>query len=272
MVKKYDIGFIKAVASGNDFVMLDDLDGRLGARKLDYPALAREICPRRTSVGADGLIVLEPSKKADIRMRIINPDGSEAAMCGNGARASALYAARKLKKDRLTIETGAGLLDAGIKGDTVKLRMSDPREMKLNLDIKIGDTVLKGHYVNTGVPHVVVIVEDIEKFLVNEVGRRIRHHVLFTPAGTNADFVGDIKDNGASIRTYERGVEDETLACGTGSTASAVILGMLRRVSSPVKMKTRGGEVLTIYFKIDKDKVTDVYLEGACSIVFEGKI
>jgi diaminopimelate epimerase len=273
MTKRYDLNFTKAVASGNDFVIIDNRSGELDARELDYSEVARYASRRRVSVGADGLLVIESSGKADIRMRIINPDGSEVDMCGNGARCAALYASMNGWGEDIKIETRAGIIGAQVKGKSVKLRMSDPKNIKLAINLGVGATVMPVHSINTGVPHAVHIVEDIEKFDVFGYGRKVREHPMFAPEGTNADFTGDIGPEGASVRTYERGVEDETPACGTGTVATAVVLGLLGHVSSPVKMKTHSGETLTVYYNIlPGHLVRDVYLEGEASIVFEGKI
>lgn len=269
---KYDIHFTKAQASGNDFIVIDNKDGSFDKRELDYSDLARDLCRRSFSVGADGILVLESSSKADLRMRIINPDGSEVDMCGNGARCSAFYASQKGWGDSLKMETGAGIIQASVKGKEVKLRMSDPKDIKLNMNLGVGRNMVMVHSLNSGVPHAVHIVEDLDSYPVVEIGRGIRVHSSFAPEGTNANFVGNIVDNNASIRTYERGVEDETFACGTGTVASAVVLGLLGKVKSPVKMKTRGGEVLTVHFSISGNKVTDVYLQGEAHITFEGKV
>ena len=269
---KYKIVFTKAVASGNDFVIIDNKGGELDARDFDYSEMARDLCRRKMSIGADGLLVLEDSGEADYRMRIINPDGSEVDMCGNGARSSAIYASKLGWGNDLKVETGAGILEAQVSGDNVKLKMSDPKDIKLEIKLGIGTNMVIAHYINTGVPHVVHLVEDLEGYNVKDTGRKIREHTLFSPAGTNADFVGEVKGSSAALRTYERGVEDETLACGTGTVASAVILGLLGYVSSPAEMRTRSGDVLKVYFNISGDRVSDVYLEGAASIVCEGKI
>ncbi|MGB2601224.1 MAG: diaminopimelate epimerase [Candidatus Omnitrophota bacterium] len=269
---KYNLVFTKAVASGNDFVIIDNKNGELDARDLDYSEMAREICIRKLSIGADGLLILEDSDVADFKMRIINPDGSEVDMCGNGLRCSALYASICGWGNELSVETGAGILTANVDGDNVRLRMSDPKDTKLEIKLGIGNSMMIAHHINTGVPHVVHLVEDLENYEVMDVGRKIREHTLFAPEGTNANFVGEVEKNSASLRTYERGVEDETLACGTGTVASAVVLGLLGCVSSPVKMRTKSGDVLTVYFDISGDKVTNVYLEGAANIVCEGKI
>jgi len=269
---RYNICFTKAVASGNDFIIIDDRSGELGARSLDYPEIARDLCRRRLSIGADGLLVLEDSDKAAFRMRVINPDGSEVDMCANGIRCSAYYAANTGWGEDLTIETGAGILNATVSGNAVKVKMSDPRDIRLKINLGIGPSMVTAHYINTGVPHVVHFVNDLEGYEVKRIGRKIREHTLFAPEGTNADFITDTGANSASVRTYERGVEDETLACGTGVVASAVIMGLLGYASSPVKIRTRSGDMLTVHYRMSGGKVTDVYLEGTASIVCEGKV
>ena len=269
---KYNICFTKVVASGNDFMIIDDKSGELDARDLDYSEIARDLCRRRLSVGADGLLVLEESDKASFRMRVINPDGSEAEMCGNGARCSAFYAANSGWGEDLTIETGAGILNALVSSSSVRIKMSDPGDIRLKINLGIGPNMMIAHYINTGVPHLVHFVDNLEEYEVKRIGRKIREHTLFAPEGTNADFIGDMGENSAAVRTYERGVEDETLACGTGAVASAVIMGLLGYGSNPVKIRTRSGETLTVYYKISGERITDVYLEGAASLVCEGKV
>jgi diaminopimelate epimerase len=273
MIGKYGISFTKAVASGNDFVIIDNTSGELDARQPDYNDIARNVSRRRSSVGADGLLVLESSSRADIRMRIINPDGTEVDMCGNGARCAALYVSLNGWPSRLTMETRAGVIEAEVKGRDVKLKMSEPKDIKLGINIGVGSTMMPVHSINTGVPHVVHVVDDIEKFDVFNYGRKIREHTVFAPEGTNADFAGSIGPDSASVRTYERGVEDETPACGTGAVATAVVLGLLGQVKSPVKIRTRGGETLTVYYKIFPGNIVkDVYLEGEAAVVFDGRV
>ena len=273
MDRKYNIAFTKAVASGNDFIIIDNKSGELDMRDFDYSKIAQDLCRRRLSVGADGILVLESSDKADFRMRIVNPDGSEVDMCGNGARCSVLYASLCGWGDDLTFETGAGLLASKVSGDSVRLKMSDPVDTKLNVNLGIGESMLITHFINSGVPHVVHFVEDLDNYDVKNTGSAIRCHSLFAPAGTNANFVKKPDDKGiAKIRTYERGVEGETLACGTGTVASAIMLGLLDFAESPVKLQTKSGEILTVHFDISGDKVTDVYLEGSACIVCEGRV
>ncbi|MFH1847300.1 MAG: diaminopimelate epimerase [Candidatus Omnitrophota bacterium] len=269
---KYDLYFTKAVASGNDFIIIDNKNRELDVRDYDYSEMARDLCRRHISIGADGLLVLEDSDKAVFRMRIINPDGSEVNMCGNGARSSSVYAAHSKWGNELTIETRAGILGAVVHDNMVKIKMSDPTDLKLDINLGIGSNIITVHSVNTGVPHVVHIVDDLGKYEVKNIGRKIREHTIFAPNGTNADFIGNINGNSAEIRTYERGVEDETLACGTGTVASALILGQLGCVSSPVEIKTRSGEILKVYYDIHGKKMSNVYLEGSAAIVYEGKV
>ena len=264
--------FTKMSGSDNDFVVIDNRSDIISGRA----SFARSVCRRRTSIGADGLILIEKSKRADFRMRIFNPDGSEAEMCGNGARCAALYANLKFKRPdakRWSIQTGAGILSAQIKAaNSVKIKMVEPKELKLDFNIKLDGTPYTLSYLNTGVPHTVVWVKDIDKADVYNLGRKIRHHSYFNPAGTNVNFVKVKDKNSIYIRTYERGVENETLACGTGSTASAIIAGLTRGLISPVLVHTRGGEVLKIYFSQKGAKIKDVYLEGNVKFVFQGEI
>ena len=265
--------FTKLEASGNDFILIDNISGEIDAVSSDYGAMARDICRRNLSIGADGILVLEKSQKADLRMRIINPDGTEAEMCGNGARCAAFYASGNGFGNEIKMETKAGLIGAEISSGNVKLRMSDPKDIKMGIKLGVGQTLVTVHHIDTGVPHTILMVDDLKEFQVNEFGRKIREHSVFSPRGTNVDFVGEIKKGSASLRTYERGVEAETLACGTGTVASAIVLGLLGQVESPVKMKTRGGETLTVYFNIFPGHIVrDVYLEGSAKKVYEGKI
>lgn len=272
MSEKYDLCFTKAVASGNDFIIIDNKNGELDTRDLNYKKLAQDLCRRRFSVGSDGLLVLEDSDKASFKMRIINPDGSEVTMCGNGLRCSALYASECGWGEHLSVETLSGILNAEVTGEKVKINMGSPTDINLKVNLGIGPNVMIAHYLNTGVPHVVHFVEDLSNYNVKEIGRKIREHPLFSPEGTNANFIGEIEENSARVRTYERGVEDETLACGTGATASAIVLGLLGYAQPPVRIKTESGDTLTIHYKVTASKVTDVYLEGAAEIVYEGKV
>ena len=263
------IEFVKMVASGNDFVVLDNRRRTIRGSKLH--AFAREACERNYGIGGDGLIAVEPSKRADFRMRIINPDGSEAEMCGNGARCAALFAKeKKIAGKKMSFETLAGIIEAEVDGDVVRLKMPDPTDLRREVRLLIENENYMAHFVNTGVPHTVIYVEDLDSWDVKRLGREIRHHKTFAPKGTNVDFVQVQKGNLIRVRTYERGVEDETLACGTGVTASAIISAAMKDFKSPVTCLTKGGDKLKIYFKRNGDNFTDVYLEGGAKKVFCG--
>ncbi len=257
--------FTKMVASGNDFVVVE------AVKSSKLHEFAKAICDRKYGVGADGLLLLEKSKKANFRMRIFNPDGSEPGMCGNGARCAALYYARKKGNKKVKFETKAGIIEAQIKGDVVKLKMTDPKELWTNIDLNIGEQFYKVHYINTGVPHAIFFVGNVDTINIKQAGKQIRFHKQFQPEGANANFAQIVDDKTIKVRTYERGVEDETLACGTGSVASALVSAHLQLTKkNPVTVETRGGERLKIYFEQKNKKFSDVWLEGSVKIVFEG--
>jgi len=265
------LNFSKVVASGNDFIVVDNRNDALERNIGDLAGFAKAICKRRLSVGADGLLVLEESSVADFKMRIFNPDGSEVTMCGNGIRASALYALKNgWSQKSMKIETGAGILEAEAKEEDISVKMTPPKETKLEQLVGVGKAIMEIHSINTGVPHAVHFVEELEGYPVKEAGSKIRYHKVFSPEGTNVDFVKKIDDSTISVRTYERGVEDETLACGTGVTASAVISSIVNGTKSPVKVNVRSGDTLKVYFKKERNNFRDLYLEGKAHIVFEG--
>ncbi|NQT95261.1 MAG: diaminopimelate epimerase [Candidatus Omnitrophica bacterium] len=262
------IQFTKMVATGNDFVVVDDRRSQI---KVPRPKLARQFCDRKLSIGSDGLLILEKSKRADFKMRIFNPDGSEPDMCGNGSRCIALYARlNRIVGSKMRIETKAGILKASVTKSMVKINMTGPEDLCLNINLKVDGKNRRLHYINTGVPHVVYFVNNIEKVDLFNLGRAIRFHKKFAPQGTNVNIVQAEGKNAILVRTYERGVEEETLACGTGSAASAIISGMIKGYNSPVRVNTKGGK-LNIYFKLKDNKVTDVFLEGEAKEVFKGK-
>ncbi|MDD5680918.1 MAG: diaminopimelate epimerase [Candidatus Omnitrophica bacterium] len=265
------IEFTKLVATGNDFILVDNGRKKVESKVGSLARFAKKICDRRQSVGADGLLVLEGSHKADIAMRIFNPDGSEASMCGNGSRCIAYYAAnRDITGDKLSIETKAGILNALVRKNRVRIGMTPPKDLKTGISIPLGTSLMPFNFVNTGVPHAVTIVKSFDGIDVKSTGRYIRHHEAFAPNGANVDFVKIDGRHRISIRTYERGVEDETLACGTGAVASAIIASELTRVRPPVVVRTFGKDVLRIYFKKENGIYKDVYMEGEVKLVFDG--
>ncbi len=267
------IDFTKAQAAGNDFIIVDNTAGAVTGKIEDLGRFAKFACKRKYSLGADGLLVLEDSAAADFKMRIFNPDGSEVTMCGNGIRASALYAySRKWCSLSMKIETGAGILEASINGEAVRVKMTPPNNIELDRNIGAGKTIINVHVLNTGVPHAVHFVDDVEKYPVTEMGGKIRYHKVFEPDGTNANFVQISGKSAIKVRTYERGVEDETLACGTGVVASAVVSHLANGIQPPVSAVTKSGDVLTVHFKKERDAFSDVYLEGKAHIVFKGEV
>ena len=265
------IPFMKMSGSGNDFILIDHRKPFLDQSLLK--AFIRSVCRRKVSVGADGLILIEQSERADFKWRFYNADGSEAEMCGNGGRCAARFASLKgIAGSSLTFETLAGILSAQVDGKRVKLEMTKPHDFKLNEFIPIEGQELNLSKINTGVPHVVYFLKDLEDIDVIRMGREIRFHPRFAPSGTNVNFAKIENSSQLSIRTYERGVEDETLACGTGAVASALMAAFKGWVKSPVSIRTRGGEVLKVYFEIEGEEVKKVFFEGDVRIIYEGEM
>jgi len=264
--------FFKMSGSGNDFILMDNRDGALASIK-DMTAFVQAICRRKVSVGADGVILVERSDRADFRWRFFNADGSEVEMCGNGGRCVARFAfLQGIAGERMSFETVAGIIDAEVRGDVVKLRLTEPSALQVNQAIPLGDGVLTVDSLNTGVPHVVAFVEDLDRFDVFRYGRALRYAEAFQPAGTNANFVTVTGPHSLLVRTYERGVEDETLACGTGSVASALAAAAREEVTSPVEVTVRSGEILKIHFERIDGAFRNVYLEGRVRVVYEGRL
>jgi diaminopimelate epimerase len=262
--------FTKMNGAGNDFVMVDNRDLK---NSLARDVIAR-LCDRHRGVGADGLIAVEPAENgADFKMRYYNADGGEAEMCGNGARCFARFASRLSgKDDAISFETMAGVVGAEILGENVCLRMSQPKGLALGAKLAVHSDDLTVHSVNTGVPHAIVVVEDIGKVDVLRVGAAIRYHDHFAPKGTNANFIEVQAPRVLAIRTYERGVEGETLACGTGVCAAALVHSSLTGAASPVEVRVKGGETLTVGFAKSAAGFTDVTLTGPADFVFEGTV
>lgn len=260
--------FTKMVATGNDFIVIDARDK---GGYFQENSLARFLCERKTGVGADGVLVLEKSRKADFRMRIFNADGSVAEMCGNGLRCAVLSSG--IKKKLIRIETMAGIYEASIAGkNIVKIKMEDPKDLKIDFPIKVNSRSIKVNYIDMGVPHTVIFAQGLDEIDVERVGPSIRYHEKFKPRGTNVDFVEFMDEENIKMRTYERGIEGETLACGTGAVAAAVITRLKAQDSRlKVNVHARGG-VLKVYFKKMDGKIKDIYLEGEAREVFKGAI
>jgi diaminopimelate epimerase len=265
------IPFFKMNGSGNDFILIDNRRGILNPDR--WGDFVPRVCARKISVGADGLILIESSPQVDFRWRFFNADGSEAEMCGNGGRCAARFAVMQgIAPPRLSFETLAGVIAAEVAGSRVKLQMVQPKDLALDLEVRIDDQDHRLHFINTGVPHAVEFVEEVNGMVIKEWGRKVRYHSRFQPAGTNANLVQPVNRAHLKVRTYERGVEDETLACGTGAVASALIAAAKGLAESPVKIETRGGEILNIYFQRQGGGFEKVFLEGDTRVAYEGSL
>lgn len=265
------IPFWKMSGSGNDFVMIDHRKSLIPTEAIkDFVA---KVCRRGLSVGADGVILIESSSRADYTWRYYNADGGEVEMCGNGSRCAARFAyLQKIAPAKHTIETLAGIVQAEVLGERVRVRLPDPSDLRLDLKIEIDGRPYTGHFINTGVPHVVYFVEEVDPVDVIGLGRATRRHPLFAPKGTNANFVTVIDRRNLKIRTYERGVEDETLACGTGAIAAAIIATVLDKTVPPVSLLTRSRIMLGVDFKQEGRSFKDIFLEGDARIIYKGTI
>jgi diaminopimelate epimerase len=264
------IPFSKINGSGNDFLLIDNREGQMG--RVDRPAFAAKVCDRSRSIGADGVILIEPSRKADFRWDFYNADGSRAEMCGNGGRCAARFAvARRIAGRALSFETIAGTIHATVRGRRVKLQMTRPTRLAVDRTLSLRGKKYTYSFLNTGVPHAVLFVPDVSKADVAGVGRGIRTHKVFAPRGTNVNFA-QLKDGELRVRTYERGVEAETLACGTGAVACGILASVHGLVDPPVPVRTSGGEKLTIHFDPERKDFGEVYLEGDTSWSCDGRI
>ncbi|HOH73968.1 MAG TPA: diaminopimelate epimerase [Syntrophales bacterium] len=269
------IEFYKMSGSGNDFILIDNrrrqVEEKLGAGSV--VEFVQAVCTPRISLGADGLIMIQESTRADFSWRFFNADGSEVEMCGNGGRCAARFAfLLGIAPERMSFETGAGIIDAEVRDNIVKLRLTDPGDLRIDETIAIGGRDFKVSSINTGVPHVVHYVDDLDACDVFSLGREIRYHELYRPRGTNANFVKILASGTIAVRTYERGVEDETLACGTGSVAAAIIAAAKGLASSPVDVRVKSGEILRIHFEKTGAGFRNVYLEGKTAVICSGRL
>ena len=265
------IPFFKMSGSGNDFILIDHRSPFLDQE--DLAGLVPKVCRRRLSVGADGLILIEKSDTVDFKWQFFNADGTLAEMCGNGARCAARFAyLNGIAGAQMKFSTTAGVIEAEVNGEQVKIRMTDPFDLQTGLSLAISSGPVQASAINTGVPHVVRWVEDLDEVAVTSQGSEIRFHPAFAPAGTNVNFACRRDETSIRIRTYERGVEDETLACGTGSVACALMAAVEKGYSSPVAVHTRGGGVLKIYFQPEKDGFGAVYMEGDARVIYQAEM
>jgi diaminopimelate epimerase len=268
--------FTKMTGAGNDFVLVDN---RREEFHIPWNKFASTVCNRRYGIGADGLLVIEPSTTVDFTMRYFNADGSYGGMCGNGGRCVSRYIMHEKKSDHVMFEALNYNYSARVVGQDVSLKMKDPQMLRLNVPIECQGHRFKLHYVDTGAPHVVVYVSELPKALqseinntgIHEIGKAIRFHSDFSPEGTNVDFICILDDHSISMRTYERGVEGETLACGTGAVACSVIVHKVQGFPAPLSVRTQGGEVLTVKFSSENESLKHVELTGSAVITFRGE-
>jgi diaminopimelate epimerase len=262
--------FTKMNGAGNDFVLIDNRGGNI---HLNRDQIMR-ICDRHRGIGADGILLLEKaSNQADFRMRYFNSDGGEAEMCGNGARCFARFANKVANSQgKISFETPAGVIAAELKGDLVTLQMTNPTNLRLNVTLRVGDKNKSVHFINTGVPHVVIPVSQIDDVDVCRDGAAIRHHEMFSPKGANVNFIEKRGAKQIAVRTYERGVENETLACGTGVVAGALIFAATENTDGPIGVLVRGGNELQVGFGKIGNQFQNVTLTGPADFVFEGTI
>jgi len=271
------IHFYKMTGAGNDFIFIDNRSGAVDADNCGD--LVRSICRRKLSVGADGMVLVENDPEVDFKWRFFNSDASEAEMCGNAARCAVRFAFLTgiAACPEMSFRTLAGIIRGEILNGRVKVQMTSPHGLESGLKLAGAGHDLDFDFLDTGVPHAVHFVSDedeLETTDVSGLGRLFRFHSHFQPAGSNINFACIHDSHHMTVRTYERGVEDETLACGTGVIASVLTAAARERVDSPVEVKTRGGESLTIYFKLSHkgEGVQEVFMEGEARVVYEADL
>jgi diaminopimelate epimerase len=254
------IVFNKYQGAGNDFIIIDN---RKSIFNIDNSNLINKLCDRRFGIGADGLILICESSEHDFEMKYFNSDGLIGSMCGNGGRCSADFAIRKgIAGKKLSFMAADGVHKALAEAGIIRLKMNDPKQQYL---------VNGNYFINTGSPHYVLFKKNINDIDVNTDGKKIRWAKEFEPGGTNVNFV-ELEENGIYVRTFERGVEEETLSCGTGVTASAIASVLSGHFdTNTVSVKTKGGN-LSVSFRISGKSISDIWLSGPATFVFEGEI
>ena len=256
-------------ASANDFIVIDHRNEILSGSAGD---LARRICARRYSAGADGLILIEKSQAADFRVRFYNPNGNEFNTCGNGGRCAARFAfLHALAPSDMTIETNIGVIDAHITGNAVKLKFVSPAEIRLNVPFEFDGQTRSGHLVRLGEPHFIVAETNIGRIPFVPIARRIRHHEIFGTDGSNVHFIEPLSRNRLMIRSFERGIEDETLACGSGCIAASVSTFTGKQTDPPITIEPQSGIPLTVHFQ-PGNNFQDLYLEGDARLLYRGEL
>lgn len=264
-----NVAFSKYSGCGNDFILVDN-------RKKEFPTdnhkLIQQLCERKLGIGADGLILLEKGAVLEYKMRIFNSDGFETEMCGNGLRCFVRYLQHSGFGDGpFHIESMKRQHYCTLDGEMVTIEMGPPTDIQQNITLNLADNRVLGHSIDTGVPHFVIFTSPIDAIDVQTLGSEIRRHPTFKPRGTNVNFV-QIEDNDVlHIRTFERGVEAETLACGTGATAAALMAATSYGLNSPIAVKTKSQDLLYISFELQDGSFQKITLTGAAERVFIGQ-
>lgn len=262
--------FFKMSGGGNDFIVIDNRNGMV--RPEAVSELVQRITVRALSVGADGVILLETSRIADFRATFYNPDG-QTTFCGNGGRCVARLAyLMGLVGPRMRVETIKMVHDAVVEGERVRFSMPAAQRLRMGLTLHADDQDLEGATIDTGVPHLVVFRDTPHSVSIHDLGSKLRHHADLGPEGANVNFVMPVDDHTLAIRTYERGVEGETLSCGTGCVAAALVTSALGKTQSPVSCWTRSGVSLTVHFKGAAGAYTGLVLEGDARLVYQGNL
>ncbi|QQS37025.1 MAG: diaminopimelate epimerase [Ignavibacteriales bacterium] len=279
------ISFFKMSGAGNDFILIDK--DKSPAFVLDAAAV-KKLCDRHNGIGADGVISIENSTEKDFNMKYFNADGSTGSLCGNGARCAIYFAgmSNRLKNGRASFTSNSENYSGEVLANgNIKFNLNAPKKLKFNFKVKAADQLLNVSFANTGSPHVLININEIlinpadpnsfyksiDDVPILKIGKEIRYHQDFSPDGTNVNFI-DIKDGKVIIRTYERGVESETLACGTGSVAAALIAFVNHKLKPPVTIVTRGGDELFVDFRVENKKVVDLSLTGPTKIIYTGEL
>jgi len=261
--------FSKYQAAGNDFILLDDRSSRFS---IENRSFIQKLCSRQFGIGADGLILLQTSSCADFRMRICNADGLEAAFCGNGFRCLVLYLRHLgFKEDSFNIETQNAVIGASFQGGKVLVKLPSPKVLCWGGRVEGDLGPYEFFVVDTGVPHAVIFVEDLEEFPVDKIGRQIRFHPLWATSGVNVNFIKIMPDGAIRIRTYERGVEGETLSCGTGAAAAAFVVSRKKESANTLRVIPKSGESLEFSFQ-DNSLDKKMHMVGPAALVFEGRL
>ena len=264
--------------AGNDFVFIDMKQNTGISINTDF---IKEICDRRNGIGADGLITIDDSSNYNFIMNYFNADGSTGSLCANGARCAILFASntgRLKSKSAFFLSNNVEYKGEVLPESDIKFNLNPPKKIKYNFKVKAGGNLLNAHFADTGSPHVVIDIDEsegkissLENFPVEILGREIRNLPEFSPEGTNVNFVY-IKNGVINIRTYERGVEAETLSCGTGSVAAALICCVTHKINPPIKLITKGNEKLFVNFEVEDSRVKNLTLTGPAKKIFTGEI